>query len=188
MANHTTYDLWIEKGYEIFAEDGVDGLQVERLARILQLNKSGFYHYFGDRDSFIDELLKFHGVCANLITEDYKRIKDFDPGFIDITLKFRFSILFHMQLVRYRHIEKFNNFYQHINKDVDKEIVRTFSKFVGLEENPELAQKFFTQARDMFYSRITQENMNEEFLRSLIYEVRDLVHIFMRQPNTEEKS
>jgi AcrR family transcriptional regulator len=187
MANNSSHNLWIEKGYEIFSEDGLDGLQVERLARILQLNKSGFYHYFGDRDSFIEDLFKYHENYCNLIIEDYKKIQDFDPGFIHITLKFQYAILFHMQLVRYRHIEKFNNFYKHINKDVDKEIVRTFSKFVGLQDNPELAHKFFMHARDMFYSRITKENMNEEFLRSLIYEVRDLVQIFIRQGNTEGK-
>jgi AcrR family transcriptional regulator len=43
---------WTEVGYALFAEEGLDGIQVERLARILKLNKSGFYHYFRDLDGY----------------------------------------------------------------------------------------------------------------------------------------
>jgi len=35
-------DAWIKAGYKLLGKEGVDGVKVERLARILQLNKSGF--------------------------------------------------------------------------------------------------------------------------------------------------
>lgn len=181
MANPYAYNLWIEKGYEIFAEEGPDGLLIERLARILNLNKSGFYHYFGDRDTFIEQLLKRHQALANELIEEYKLIDEFDPGFIKAMLKFKNAVLFHMQLVRYRQIGVFYNCYHKINVHVDKAAVRTFSKFIGLGNNPELAHKYFMQARDMFYSRVTRENLNEEFLRELIYEVREVAQKIQNQ-------
>ena len=52
--------VWTEVGYNLFAEEGIEGIQVERLARILQLNKSGFYHYFGDIDGYCEELINLH--------------------------------------------------------------------------------------------------------------------------------
>jgi AcrR family transcriptional regulator len=68
MPKPATYRVWIENGYALFAQDGLDGIQVERLAKMVSLNKSGFYHYFGDRESFLEELMKHHyanspGTC-----------------------------------------------------------------------------------------------------------------------------
>jgi AcrR family transcriptional regulator len=50
-------DSWLSSGYELFAQEGPDGIQVERLARILNLNKSDFYHYFGEIENFLLELM-----------------------------------------------------------------------------------------------------------------------------------
>ena len=52
MEKHKNSSVWTEEGYRLFAKEGLDGIQVERLARILSLNKSGFYHYFGDLEGF----------------------------------------------------------------------------------------------------------------------------------------
>jgi hypothetical protein len=41
-----TIQGWLDVGYKIFAHEGPEGIQVERLARILGVNKSGFYHFF----------------------------------------------------------------------------------------------------------------------------------------------
>ena len=45
MTKSNTSQKWIEAGYERFAHEGPHGIQVERLARIIGVNKSGFYHY-----------------------------------------------------------------------------------------------------------------------------------------------
>ena len=44
---------WMNEGYDLFAREGPEGIQVERLARVLGLNKSGFYHHFGDRNTYL---------------------------------------------------------------------------------------------------------------------------------------
>jgi hypothetical protein len=45
-------------GYELLSTDGMEGIKVERLARNLALNKSGFYHYFKAMDVFVKSLLR----------------------------------------------------------------------------------------------------------------------------------
>ena len=68
MNHPSTHSLaWLEVGYSLFAAEGPDGIQIERMARILQLNKSGFYHYFGDLEGYHHELLRLH----RLKTESY---------------------------------------------------------------------------------------------------------------------
>lgn len=172
---------WIETGYDLFAKEGPEGIQVERLARILNLNKSGFYHYFGEHDVFIAELFKKHRMYADLIAEAYRKAEWFDPDFYRTLLAFKPAVLFHMQLVRYRHLKVYAEQYQVINSVVDPELIRLFATFIGIEDNPDLAYKFYEQARDMFYSRITEANLTEEFLKVLTYEVKQVVQDFLRQ-------
>jgi AcrR family transcriptional regulator len=47
-------NTWIKAGYKLLGTEGMDGIKVERLARILDLNKSGFYHYFGTMEFYED--------------------------------------------------------------------------------------------------------------------------------------
>jgi AcrR family transcriptional regulator len=76
------YNKWIETGYNLFAHQGIDCVNIERLAKTLGLNKSGFYHYFQDRDSFLEQLMLHHTDMADLIIRDLRSVKQFDPGFI----------------------------------------------------------------------------------------------------------
>jgi hypothetical protein len=49
----------------------------------------------------------------------------------------------------------------------------------------ELGGKYFELSRDMFYSRITEDKMNEEYLRSLIYEVRKVLQDAIQHKSIE---
>jgi len=57
-----TREEWLEKGLEIFAASGADGLRVGHLAQALDISKSGFYCHFKDRDDLLDHILE-HWVC-----------------------------------------------------------------------------------------------------------------------------
>jgi len=48
---------WIELGYKLFAELGDTGINVEKMARILKVNKSSFYWHFKTRKIFIEQLI-----------------------------------------------------------------------------------------------------------------------------------
>jgi hypothetical protein len=44
MSKKNSIRTWLEAGYDQFADEGLEGLQIERLSRITNLNKSGYYH------------------------------------------------------------------------------------------------------------------------------------------------
>ena len=50
---------WINLGYRIFSEQGASGIVVEKMARILNVNKSSFYWHFKTRKVFIENLILF---------------------------------------------------------------------------------------------------------------------------------
>jgi len=50
-------DDWLRAALEVFEKEGIEGVRVERLARDLNVAKSGFYWHFKDRDQLYDELL-----------------------------------------------------------------------------------------------------------------------------------
>lgn len=50
---------WIELGYKLFTETGEEGLNVDKMSRILKCNKSSFYWHFKTKQNFVDELLAY---------------------------------------------------------------------------------------------------------------------------------
>ena len=50
---------WINLGYRTFSEQGASGIVVEKMARILNVNKSSFYWHFKTRKDFIENLITF---------------------------------------------------------------------------------------------------------------------------------
>lgn len=58
---------WLRAALEVFESEGIEGVRVERLARDLNVAKSGFYWHFKDRDQLYDELL---GLWEQESTQD----------------------------------------------------------------------------------------------------------------------
>jgi AcrR family transcriptional regulator len=52
-------DQWLEKALEHFSSKGESGLNIEELARALNVAKSGFYFHFKDRDDLLQQLLAY---------------------------------------------------------------------------------------------------------------------------------
>jgi AcrR family transcriptional regulator len=53
----TPRDRWIEQGMRALAAGGPDAVRIERLAQSLGVTKGGFYWYFDDRRSLLEEVL-----------------------------------------------------------------------------------------------------------------------------------
>lgn len=54
-----TRDEWLKTALQLFAANGEGGLRVEKLARELNVAKSGFYFHFKDRDDVLQQLLDY---------------------------------------------------------------------------------------------------------------------------------
>ena len=51
---------WIKKGIELFSHGGIDALNVEKMAKILNCTKGSFYHHFKSREDYIDQILEYY--------------------------------------------------------------------------------------------------------------------------------
>ena len=167
--------IWTEVGYGLFAEEGLDGIQVERLARILQLNKSGFYHYFGDLDGFCQELLTLHDMKANLYFSEIQNVKSIDPEYLCLLVKYKIPLMFQLQLIRSPNNASFYNAAKKLDGLTDILLRDLWSDYLGLAEHPDLAVSYFNIVRDMFYTRVSFQNFNYPFLRSLITEAKTVM-------------
>lgn len=168
-------ERWVDAGYTLFAHEGPDGLQVERLARILSLNKSGFYHYFGDTESYVKRLMLNHDRMVDLLLRDGSDCQYIDPDYLNVLVKHKTTVMAQIQLVRNQTHALFYGAYKAVDDKVGLALLRIWIGHVGLSNNPDLALTYYGIVRDMFYSRMNHENFNYEYLRILSNEARDIV-------------
>jgi AcrR family transcriptional regulator len=178
MSKSKAYQAWIEAGYDLFSQEGYDGIQIERLARIVDLNKSGFYHYFGDRETYFKHLMQHHLNNADLQVKDVQSLHNFIPGYIQYMLHFSTPVLVNMQLVRESHHPLFATTFVEVNKKVDPATLPLWADFIGIPENPGLAFRYFEFFRDMFYARLNKDNLNYEFIHATCMEAKDICYEF----------
>ena len=50
---------WLEKALDVLENDGIDEVKIERLARELNISKSGFYWHFKDRKDLIRAMITY---------------------------------------------------------------------------------------------------------------------------------
>lgn len=172
MEKSKNSSVWLEEGYTLFANEGPDGIQIERLARILGLNKSGFYHYFGDLDIFYSELLSLHKKKADIYLNDLRAIEAIDPGYLEVVAKHKLPVIFNMQLLRAKDNLVFVQLAEAIDKKEDELIGKLWSAYLGIGDNTELAVRYFIIVRDMAYARMSVQNLDVSFLRNLMTEAR----------------
>jgi AcrR family transcriptional regulator len=175
MSKNNSEHTWIEAGYEQFAAEGLEGIQVERLARITALNKSGYYHYFGERDTFLEKLMEHHLHLGITYTNELKQIQQFDPEYLELLIKYKTPLMFTSQLVRNRHHHLLVRTHQQINEMVDPVLSKLFADFIGHKDHLEFSTKYYNQVRYMFHAQITPERMNYTFLRDFMYEAREVI-------------
>lgn len=170
-----TKKKWIDAGYELLANEGAEGIRVERLARILHLNKSGFYHYFNDPKTFFHHLLMNHAHRFDLLVYDLYKCKNIEPDCLNVLLEHKVTIVAQIQLVRNRS----NPFLLYAHKEYDEKLVQAilplWVDYVDFYGNPDLACQYLGLVRDMFYTRVNRENFNLDYLYTLTREAKEIV-------------
>lgn len=56
-ATHTPPAKWVQQGLKALAIGGPDAVRIEQLAQALGVSKGGFYGYFSDRRTLLEEML-----------------------------------------------------------------------------------------------------------------------------------
>lgn len=170
-SNKETRKSWIDLGYKLFSEEGHEGLQVERLSRILGKNKSGFYHYFGEKDAFLMALMAEHLERAHAYSEQLKQIQNFDPEYIQLMVRNKTGILFQMQLIGNREIKLFIETAMKVNELILPVMAPIFGRYLGVSSAE--GGKFWVLMRDSFHSRVTSKTFSEEWISAFTADLRD---------------
>lgn len=168
------YNTWIKVGYELFAQEGPEGIQIERLARILDLNKSGFYHYFGNHNTYFQHLMEHHLLEADSLVEKLQSIRNFIPECMQLLADSSIPILVQKQLQRACHISLFAKTYEKVNNRVDPVLLLLWMDFIEMPDNPTLALQYLEFVRDTFYSRVTPGTLSFEFIFDVCMQAKEV--------------
>lgn len=164
---------WLNLGYELFSEEGHEGLQVERLSRILGKNKSGFYHFFGNRETFLKRLMQMHFANEEALIPRLVTLGEVDQRFLNLLVENKQTILFQTQLVKNRDIALFQETYLNVNELVENAVRPVWVRYLGVSED--LAMKYWRLIRDTFYARVTTATFNQEWLWDFVKEAKSIL-------------
>lgn len=171
---------WIDAGYEIFSLYGPDALKIEHLARITGTSKSSFYHHFADIEIFREFLLQYHLERAEVISGKAKQCKALIPDVIQLLVDHKPDILFNRQLRIHRHSIAFQLCFERAHSLVSNEFIHLWAEWIGMKDKPEVAASVFKIATDLFYQRLTNDNLTFEWLYSFIAEVKTFLEEVIR--------
>ena len=175
MEKHKNSAGWAEAGYKLFAREGLDGIQVERLARILQLNKSGFYHYFGDLEGFCLELLELHKKKIDDFVEEVYGIKKLDPDYLHLIINHAQTVMFQVHLIRNTNNHFLYAASEMVDKKVEVAIRKLWCDYLNIPSDTDLGIRYHAIVRDMFYTRISFQNLNYTFLHNMITDAKSIL-------------
>jgi len=175
MSESTTLRRWVETGFELFAHEGHEGIQVERLARILDLNKSGFYHYFGTMDDYFKVLMRHLHAQVDSIVEETKAAEEFDPGFLNVMTKNNITFMAITQLVSNRNVPLFKATFREVTHKIDQALLPLWAGHMDVKGDSQLALRYFEMIRDMFLARITFDTLNYEYLHNMATEAKTII-------------
>jgi AcrR family transcriptional regulator len=162
---------WIIKGYQLVAEEGFASLNVESIARSMGKNKSSFYHYFGDLELFVQELLSYHLERAAQLAEQANACANIRPCLVNLFLDYKPDHFFHKQLRINRSNPAFRQCFERVFDIYEKATLDKWANYLGLHEQPLFAKTFLHLIAENFLLKITMDNYNQEWLNNYLAEL-----------------
>ena len=169
-------EAWIKAGYSILGKEGIEGIKVERLARILDLNKSGFYYYFGSMEIFLHKLIRYHVSEAKMVAQELAGCINLDPDLLMLVIKHKEFFLVESQLLVKCRPLQFGSDLEEATNLVNKEILPLWRTATQLPEDLAAALAYLNIIHHFFYARISPDKMKYEFLHSLAIETKEVLN------------
>jgi AcrR family transcriptional regulator len=163
---------WIKAGYQLLGTEGIDGLKIERLARILKLNKSGFYHYFGTLESYVKMLIHHHVQIANLVASEISSCENIDPDLLRLIVKQKAFFLVESQLVVKSRPALVGMDIDEAGDVINKKLLPLWSKVTDLPRDNDVALAYLNIIRHYFYARIDPQNIGYDFIHTLAVDTK----------------
>lgn len=181
---------WIQIGYEIFSQEGPQGLKVEVMARGVQKSKSSFYHHFADMEGFTEQLLTYHLKRSAIIAEQEQQCPRVIPDLLLLLLDVKEDLLFSRQLRIHRNVPAFKACFERASQEVGEAIGDIWAEALGLTDNSYLAMIVLNLSLENFYLQLTPETLTYEWLLTYIQGLQRMVREFKnnakRLPHDEQ--
>lgn len=177
---------WIEAGYELFAYEGPDGVQIEKLARKVGLNKSGFYHHFGDREIYFCEIIKHHYLVTEKFREELKKAEKFDPDALNLLIKYRISSLVQAQLRRQHYDKSMYNAFLQVKTKNSKLFGPLWAEYLQIPNNPTLADELWDIMRDVYFAHIANPDITYKTLSPIVHKFFRVVQELKRYKGKQD--
>jgi hypothetical protein len=92
-----------------------------------------------------------------------------------LVIKHAVTVMFQVQLSHNKNSYSFYEESKKVDQRVDDAVRRLWIDFVGIQNNPDLAMRYYDIIRDMFYTRISFQNLNYPFLHNLVTDAKRLM-------------
>ena len=174
---------WILVGYTLFAQEGPTGIKVETIAKLVNKNKSSFYHHFAEREIFIESLLDYHLERAKIMAKEESHCKNVVPELCNVLLTFKEDLLFNRQLRIHRDNPQFKACFEKTTQEIAAAIMDIWATGLGLSNHSGLAQIVLNLSMDNFYLQITEDTLTYEWLTGYFEELKNMVKAFQHTKN-----
>ena len=164
-------DKWVKAGYQLLATDEIDGINIERLARTVNANKSGFYHYFGTKEEYFKNLVSHHIQRAQMVAAQIQHCDTVDPDLLRVIVKEKIFFLVEAQLLVKGKPLKTKVDTNEAGRIIADEVVALWRKHNDPLTDMKSALANVDSIRHFFYARINPRNISYKYLHGLIDEI-----------------
>jgi len=173
----TSISKWIEKGYIHFALYGPENLSINRLSKEIGSARASFYHYFGDIDIFIEELLDMHlQICQQFNVRGARECKKLFPDLYLLLEQYPIPLQFSRQLFLNRSYPAFNYLFTNTyNASAKVFILKLFFEQYGLHHINTDSYNLWLTVGESWYSRLDANNLSAAKMQQLAEEIIDSV-------------
>lgn len=152
---------WIEMGYEYFGKLGPESLNVERLSIMVGLNRSSFYHYFGNVEIYSDYLCDHHIQRFKSIRQQIDSCNNLSPDFFHLVPNFKNELAFHRQLLIHESVARYKVCFDSAKRYTEEKIFQLWSSHNEIHGDPEKEFSLYKVIRDFFLLHFDQSDENE---------------------------
>lgn len=170
--------IWIQVGYDLFAQAGLAGLKVEALAKRVGISKSSFYHHFADLELFMEQLLSHHLQQAAVMAEKERQSRHIDPDLISVLLEHQTDLLFSRQLRVHRQHKAFQETLTKSDLIVAHSFVPVWVRELNLKLTQQQLEGIFSLALENFFLQITPDNLNYDWLSGYFAQLKRIAGSF----------
>lgn len=164
----------------MIAENGFNRISIESIARSMSKSKSSFYHYFGDLELFIEDLLDHHEERSVLFAREISTCEHIRPDMVNIFVDYKTDLFFHKQLRINRANPTYKQCFEKVFHKYEVAILDNWAIFLGLEKQKAFAQAFLHLIAENFLLKITLDSYSHEWLDNYLEEIA----VMLRQMNT----